>query len=435
MRQQVLTLALMLGVVASASAQGQGEVIIRRPGEPDRVIHLDSANVRADLLKVEGQLREMATSMQPRIKQLQEKLQLDLESARTRTLALKEAETGTDYLMPLLKTFSTSARRQPHLGVQISVEPRETDKFGASIIGVTPGSPAEKAGILSGDVITRIGGKSLATTGAKEESNPGLRLISIIATLPTGKPVEVVLRRGTQTVTVKVTPVDEVASGTIARMAPNLTEIQRLPGDRFGEALSLRTMPATPQYNVFANGNGSVAYTFGTNGLFANIELTALNEKLGSYFGTTEGVLVVNIGADRFSGEMGSVFFSNPASPRDVVNRKIQTDTAHTMARGGIAARTGRDSVMIRIDSTTRGAARAGRLEANTAYIDGAPMTRRTPFTMGLEPGDVITAVDGRKVTNPSQLMRIVGTYEHNDEFKLQILRQKRPETLTVKMP
>ena len=48
---------------------------------------------------------------------------------------------------------------------------------------------------------------------------------------------------------------------------------------------------------------------------------------------------------------------------------------------------------------------------------------------------DIGLSVDGRKVTSPSQLMRIVGTYEHNDEFKLQIMRQKRAETLTVKMP
>ncbi len=47
----------------------------------------------------------------------------------------------------------------------------------------------------------------------------------------------------------------------------------------------------------------------------------------------------------------------------------------------------------------------------------------------------MIVSVDGRKVTNPSQLMKIVGSYDHNDEFKLQIMRQKHAETLTVKLP
>src|ERR1019366_3906141 len=78
---------------------------------------------------------------------------------------------------------------------------------------------------------------------------------------------------------------------------------------------------------------------------------------------------------------------------------------------------------------------------AGVTYIDGAPgqsgywARRQVPVNIGLEPGDVIVSVDGRKVSNPSQLMRIVGTYEHNDEFKLQIMRQKHAETLTVKMP
>jgi S1-C subfamily serine protease len=59
----------------------------------------------------------------------------------------------------------------------------------------------------------------------------------------------------------------------------------------------------------------------------------------------------------------------------------------------------------------------------------------RAVNTLGLEPGDVIVSVDGRKVTTPSQLMRIVSTYDRGDEFKLQIMRQKRAEALTVKMP
>jgi S1-C subfamily serine protease len=54
---------------------------------------------------------------------------------------------------------------------------------------------------------------------------------------------------------------------------------------------------------------------------------------------------------------------------------------------------------------------------------------------LGLIPGDVVTAVDGRKVTSPSQLMRILRTYEQGEEFKLQIMRQKRAESVTGKMP
>ena len=79
-------------------------------------------------------------------------------------------------------------------------------------------------------------------------------------------------------------------------------------------------------------------------------------------------------------------------------------------------------------------------MRADSAVIvEGRPLeasaSRRAPVKIPVEPGDVILSVDGRKVTSPSQLMRIVGSYDHNDEFRLQILRQKRAETLTIKMP
>ncbi len=53
-------------------------------------------------------------------------------------------------------------------------------------------------------------------------------------------------------------------------------------------------MPAPAQFNLFTGDGGGFGYAFGNNGLFASYELAPLNEKLGAYFGTTEGVLVVN---------------------------------------------------------------------------------------------------------------------------------------------
>ena len=146
--------------------------------------------------------------------------------------------------------------------------------------------------------------------------------------------------------------------------------------------------------NVFSGGGpGSFFYSFSTNGLFSNLELVSLNEKLGSYFGTNEGVLVVNT-----------------MDQRSAMVRPMRSDSNRVMVR--------------------RGAAAGVRIQADT--IEFRP---RALVDIGLEPGDVIVSVDGRKVITPSQLMRIVGTYDRGDEFKLQIMRQKRAETLTVKMP
>jgi len=278
---------------------------------------------------------------------------------------------------------------------------RESDRYGAYIQSVTPGSPADKAGILSGDIITRFAGKSLAEKSSKDESEdttPGLRLISIIIKLPVGKTVDVELRRGTQTKTVKVTPVEDETMAMVRRLPDQLSANLSLTLPREIASRSAPMSPmgeiASPSFNVFGNG-GSYFYSFGGNGLFANLELAPVNEKLGSYFGTSEGVLVISTNAER---------------PSPV--RFYRVDSVHAGGGRGVSA---------------------GRITADS--FDARGNVVRAVNSLGLEPGDVIVSVDGRKVTTPSQLMRIVSTYDRGEEFKLQIMRQKRAETLTAKMP
>lgn len=52
-----------------------------------------------------------------------------------------------------------------------------------------------------------------------------------------------------------------------------------------------------------------------------------------------------------------------------------------------------------------------------------------------LKGGDVILSVDGRPATSQAQLMRILRSYEPGEDVKLDIMRQKRRMTLTVKLP
>ncbi len=52
-----------------------------------------------------------------------------------------------------------------------------------------------------------------------------------------------------------------------------------------------------------------------------------------------------------------------------------------------------------------------------------------------LKGGDVILSIDGRPATSQAQLMRILRSYEAGEDVKLDIVRQKRRMTLTVKIP
>src|SRR6058998_2794607 len=72
--------------------------------------------------------------------------------------------------------------------IGVIVDPRADatgDKVGARIDGITPGGPAEKAGLKAGDIITRFQGTALAGTKAEDEedSGPGMKLIDLAAVL------------------------------------------------------------------------------------------------------------------------------------------------------------------------------------------------------------------------------------------------------------
>ena len=97
--------------------------------------------------------------------------------------------------------------RRARLGLKVNLQARASDSIGAYVEGVTPGGPADKAGIQSGDVITRLDNTSLLSggTGSMEgQSIPGTRLIELASRLAPNDTVDVQLRRGKDTKSVKV---------------------------------------------------------------------------------------------------------------------------------------------------------------------------------------------------------------------------------------
>jgi S1-C subfamily serine protease len=50
---------------------------------------------------------------------------------------------------------------------------------------------------------------------------------------------------------------------------------------------------------------------------------------------------------------------------------------------------------------------------------------------LGLKGGDVVLTVDGRKPATPSQLLRILRSYESDETLKLEVLRNHKRETVT----
>jgi S1-C subfamily serine protease len=208
--------------------------------------------------------------------------------------------------------------RRARLGLKVNLRARSTDSIGAYVDAVTPNGPAAQAGIQSGDIITKIDGKSVLAGGRAEaprerESLPGLRLIELAARLEPKDTVTVEFRRGKDRKTVSVVTADE----------PDIL----LRGDPDERSLAFRLGPGGPSgramilpFDEEIDGRISAAPTFLSRSPLADLELAPLNPDLGRYFGATEGILVVNVPKDsELKLKGGDVVLSvdgrKPASP------------------------------------------------------------------------------------------------------------------------
>lgn len=153
------------------------------------------------------------------------------------------------------------------------------DKVGARVEGITPGGPAEKAGLKAGDVITRFNGTALGGVDAEsdEDSGPGMKLIELARELDPGDTVQVEYRRGSEA-------------------AKKLTLVAE---DLGGEAM-VRAFPRVPgmggMFPEMRMGPGDLDFVWGRP--WGGIEMVKLNPDLGEYFGTREGLLVVDTPED-----------------------------------------------------------------------------------------------------------------------------------------
>ena len=179
-------------------------------------------------------------------------------------------------------------QRRARLGVNVNLRATESDSIGATLLSVTPGGPAAKAGLKSGDIITRIGGKSLTATDnmkrGEDESLPGVRLVEYAAQLKPEESITVEYRRGAAR-----------HSATLVTGDEPIAMVEVFPdGGEFAVELPRVQSRSPMRVRADVGPGGMTAYAFAYGGPLADLELAPLNAELGSYFGTTEGVLVIN---------------------------------------------------------------------------------------------------------------------------------------------
>ena len=318
----------MAAVVAAAFLVG---------GAPSMLAQSTTGKATEEQLRdAERQLREQEQKMKELERQFRE------QSRQMRDAAREYARLSGDQARHEARKVVWYGKRA-RLGVVLDMDPTsESAKIGAPVTGVTPGGPAEEAGIKAGDVIVRFDGRPLV---GSDEEGPAAVLIELAGELEDGQEIPIEYRRGKETKSVTVTArvlgpkMLHVGEGDITTEIeiPEVIEIEEMPGFRWeGQAPDVRV-------HVMTDGPS-----------WLDMEMVALNPELADYFGTDEGVLVVQ-------------------APED--------------------------------------------------------------SDLELKSGDVIVEIGGRTVSKPSQVLKILRSYEPGEKVAIEVVRKRANLTLDVVAP
>jgi S1-C subfamily serine protease len=216
------------------------------------------------------------------------------------------------------------------VGIQLD---DSSGKAGARVREVSPGGPAEQAGVRAGDLVVAVNGTDV------RGREPVARVVQLLRDVKPGDKVDLqVLRDGA---------------------TRDLIAIARPDGDEFFVARELPAMPAIPaipaiaampRVKAFAGWDGPMIIS----GPMADMDLASLTPGLGRYFGTDSGVLVVR--------------------------------------------------------APSKGA-------------------------LGLQDGDVILSIDGRKPIDSSHVIRIFGSYDPGEKLTLEVLRMHHRISVVATVP
>jgi len=221
----------------------------------------------------------------------------------------------------------------PFLGVTIGADDNDGPVAGVEILGVSPGGAAEEAGLRAGDIITSVNDESLTADNYRDAN---AKLLDFMRGVEEGDELAVEYLRNGKSRSTEVAP-------------------RAMPGGLFtfefdGGNFVMPDIEVTPQVAQFKN---RFVWIDGGSGL-GDMELVMLTERLGSYFGTDEGLLIVR-----------------------------------------------------------------------------APKNE----DLNLQDGDVIQSIDGRKPTSVNHAMRILGSYQGGETLKIEVMRDKRRQTISIEVP
>jgi S1-C subfamily serine protease len=195
----------------------------------------------------------------------------------------------SDEVGPEVRRFARQGSR-PMLGIGIDMDEKGAapDGHGVRVTSVSPGGPADAAGIKANDVIVAFAGKPLA--GADGES-PQKQLLAGIREAKAGQSVTIEYQRDGKPTRTQIVP---------KSVADSLADLRMF---------SMDDMPVPPDLNT-KHWTRLRPMPFGSHDEdgFGSAELVELSPQLGKYFGVDKGLLVVRAPHDeRFQLQDGDV--------------------------------------------------------------------------------------------------------------------------------
>lgn len=229
--------------------------------------------------KYEQQMREAERQSREAARQLREAERQMREAARE--IEKLTQENVTREIARRMVVFGD----HPRIGVILRSEARpQIDVIGAEIQGLTPGGPAEEAGIKTGDIVVKVNGKVLTTPFVevsvdRDESAPAARLREYVTSLADGDTVVLDVKRGNEIKTFNV---------TARRTGGPLVKVWTGRDGSFDLDLDLKL-------DRLRDLKGHATFLMGD---WLGLELVTIDSDLGEYFGATEGVLLLRTPKD-----------------------------------------------------------------------------------------------------------------------------------------
>jgi type II secretory pathway component PulC len=269
--KKTMAVTAMVLMCAPVMAQEEAELEERARAAEARLVDRQAAeSARAEMREGEAMRR---AEMQEKRAQFEVEVRMADAEKRLAEAAQRVADLSMAQL-PRVERLERIIRasRGPMLGVTIASDDNDEPVEGVELQGVSPGGAAEEAGLQSGDVITSINDEALTAENSHEANS---KLLDFMQGVESGDVLSVEYLRDGKSNTTEITP---------RPMENNVFAYS------FGEngfpPPNVHLAPNVQQFRNFiwhSDDDG-----------FGAMELAQLSERLGSYFGTDEGLLVVS---------------------------------------------------------------------------------------------------------------------------------------------